>query len=107
MIKTLLLAPTIILFVSVGLHYFLQHARNKMTLKATPNTDILIFDTLQSVAAEPLTVNATTAGGLTVIVPAGTVPGEFVQLNADGTAPTAVITPIDQATFAASYTQVA
>ena len=71
--------------------------------KYVKKTDAVQFDTLISVAAEPLTVNATTSRGLTVIVPAGTIAGEFVPLNADGTAPTSVVTPIDAGTFANEY----
>jgi len=76
-------------------------------MKAVPTTDIKQFDTLASVSPEPHTVQAQTTAGLTVIVPAGTVPGEFVELNDDGTAPTGIANVVDAASFNANYTPVA
>ena len=72
-------------------------------IKAFPNTDKLVFDTLATEGPAQF-VTFQTTGGLTVTVPAGSIPGEYVQLNADGTAPTTPLTPIDATTFAADFT---
>jgi hypothetical protein len=53
--------------------------------KATLNSNIFPIDTIQAIN-EPVTVTATTAGGLTVTVPATTEVGSIVVLNSDGTA---------------------
>ena len=78
-----------------------------MTIKAVPNADAKVYAILQTVAAEPLTVNATTQEGVTVIVPAGSIPGEYVELNSDGGAPASTAVVIDPTTFAANNTVVA
>jgi len=55
--------------------------------KVVLTSNIITADTIASVN-EPVTISAQTAGGLTVTVPASTVPGDTILLNADGTAPT-------------------
>jgi hypothetical protein len=52
--------------------------------------DILNADTIESIN-EPVTVTATTTGGLTVTVPAASIVGDIVILNADGTALTGTL----------------
>lgn len=58
--------------------------------KYVKTTNILNGDIIQSIN-EPVTVTATTIGGLTVTVPATSIVGDVVILNADGTAPTGVL----------------
>ena len=83
--------------------HFFKHKRHKQMIKAFPNTDKLVFDTLATEGPAQF-VTFTTTGGLTVTVPAGSIPGEYVQLNTDGTAPTTPLTPIDATTFSADFT---
>ena len=58
--------------------------------KVVLTSDIKDADTIATIN-EPVTVTATLTSGTQVTVPANTAPGAIVLLNADGSAPTAVL----------------
>ena len=57
-----------------------------MTKTVVLKSGVLIADTIASIE-EPATVNATTVGGVKVVVPYSAAQGDTVILNQDGTAP--------------------
>ena len=58
--------------------------------KVVLTSDIKDADTIATIN-EPVTVTATLTSGVQVTVPANTLAGAIVLLNADGTAPTGVL----------------
>lgn len=58
--------------------------------KVVLTSEIKDADTIETIN-EPVTVTATLTSGVQVTVPANTAPGAIVLLNADGSAPTAVL----------------
>ena len=58
--------------------------------KVVLTSEIKDADTIATIN-DPVTVTATLTSGVQVTVPANTAPGAIVLLNADGSAPTAVL----------------